>query len=555
MTLRKLLVVGMDGATWDLLDPWIAAGHLPNLAGLRRSGLSGPLASTLPPLSAPAWASFLTGANQGKHGLYDFVRRKSGSYALQLTDSTSIRLPTLFEYLGEAGLRVASINVPMTYPAWPIQGVMIAGPFAPAVGPGIVEPTSWWPRLQRAVPQYEILPDYRPGLPRPEARLAQDLVAAAHNRTMAAEFVLAEETWDALFVVYTATDQAQHSFWHYLPRELAGYRGTPPPRRDPALDNPILDVYREIDRGIGRLLSQVEKEVLVLVLSDHGAGPLESWLHLNAWLAAQGWLRYERRPTSFLRRAQEMYSRHLPQPVRRAIRRLLGRRFSSLKEVMETSALLSSIDWSRTRAYALGSGDIFVNLRGREPHGIVEAGPEYEALRAQIIEDLGRLESPEGQRVVARVYRREELYHGPALDAAADLTVELADHRVHPVARLTQSASIFESPYGWWADSRPLTGGHRPEGMFILRDPSVSHPSTRDGTRLIDLAPTLLARLGLPVPALMDGRPILGNISAAPDTSSGPPLALERRANLDRRAYTEEEQQEIERRLRDLGYL
>lgn len=513
------------------------------------------MTSTLPPLSAPAWVSFLTGVNQGKHGLYDFVRRKPGSYALQLTDSRAILVPTLFEYLGNAGMRVASINVPLTYPAWPINGVMVSGPFAPAVGPTIVQPASLWPKLHRAIPEYEILPDYQPSLPHPEARLAQDLVAAERNRTAAAEFLLDEESWDALFIVYTATDQAQHSFWHYLPSELAGYHGGPPQRGDPTLGNPILEVYREIDRGIGRLLERVGKEALVLVLSDHGAGPLESWVHLNTWLAEQGWLVYRGARISPLKRTRELYSQRLPPPVRKAIRRMLGHRFASVKEAMETSTLLDGVDWSRTRAYALGSGDIFINTRGREPQGIVSPGAEYDMLRREIAEKLSRLEGRDGQGIVAHVFRREELYHGPAFEAAADLTVELSDHRYHPIARMTRSASVFESPHGWWADSRPLTGGHRRDGVFILRDPSRPLAGASQRVRLIDLAPTLLAGLGLPIPLTMDGRPLVDYAPTSAHDSALRPLAPEEQLPADKPAYSDEEQREVERRLRDLGYL
>jgi predicted AlkP superfamily phosphohydrolase/phosphomutase len=556
MPVSRLLVIGIDGAPWSLLGPWMDQGYLPHLTALRENGASGPLLSTIQPLSAPAWVTFLTGTDPGKHGVYGFVRRKPGAYAVELTDSRSIQAPTLFEHLGKAGLRVVSINIPMTYPVWPINGFLVAGPFAPSVGPSITYPPSLWAEIEKNVPGYEILPDYKPRHPDPEAELAQDLVLAVRKRTAVARLLIERDDWDALFIVYTASDQVQHSFWHYLPAELAGFSaGTEPVRRSPHLGNPILDVYREIDAGIGALLDLTAEQAAVLVLSDHGAGPLEQFVHLNNWLAEHGYLAYKTPRPSIIQDLIALYARSLPQPARRRIRRLMGSRFTELKEVLETSALLRSVDWGRTRVYALGSGEIYVNLRGREPMGVVEPGAEYERLRNEVIEGLLKLEAPGGGPIVQGVFRREEIYAGPALESAPDLTLVPADHRFSPMARFSRSRSLFESSLVWRFDARPLTGGHSPEGILMTTHPSIPVATRIRDARLVDLAPTIMGMLSLSVPSLMDGRALFGGPCDVPVSREIPQTSPREISSASGDTYSADEEREIERRLGDLGYL
>jgi predicted AlkP superfamily phosphohydrolase/phosphomutase len=564
MSVTKLMVIGLDGATWNLMNPWIDAGLLPNLGELRRRGAWGDLASTIQPLSAPAWVSFLTGMQQGKHGIFDFVRRKAGTYNLELTNTTMIQVPTLLEHLGKAGLRTAVINMPFTYPVWPINGVMIGGPFAPSVGPSIVQPSSLWPEIAAAVPGYDILPDYHPRASDPQAKLQADLVACERNRTLAAEFLLRRQDWDAFMVVYTSTDQVQHAFWHELPAELAE---EPAPGGQRAKSSAhyrdaILSVYREIDAGVGRLLQYATDETLIVVLSDHGSGRLDWWVHLNRWLADHGYLAYHnqsgnRLPISragITDRLVKTYSRTVPQPIRRAMRQALGAKFWTLKERVETLTMASAIDWSHTRVYALGSGDIYVNLKGREPQGTVESGVAYEALRGEVAAELEKLVSPQGQRVVARVYRREELYHGPQAQLGPDLTVVMADHRFHTLARFAPSESVFKDPREW-SDARPLSGGHRPEGVVILSGKGVKRGVELQGVRLIDLAPTLMAFAGIPIPAQVDGRVLdeAFHISLAKLQDTAQDGDGSRPGQFS--GYTPDEEATVEKRLSDLGYL
>ena len=560
MTVKKLMMIGIDSATWTLLDPWIEAGRLPNLGKLRASGAYGPLASTIQPISSAAWVTFLTGMNQGQHGIFDFVRRKAGAYDLELTDASMIQTPTLFEHLGRAGLRVASLNVPLTYPVWPVNGVMVSGPFAPSVSPVIMHPRELWEAFHRAVPGYDIFPDYDPQAKDPPAKLARDLETCVQNRTRAAEFLLQREDWDVFMAVYTSPDQIQHSFWHCLPPELCGSH-VERPEAPAHLRDAIFNVYRAVDEGIGRLLTYAPEGLPIFVISDHGAGALDWWVHLNTWLAQNGFLAYlqQSQPSvkgvfgQMAQRLAHLYSRAVPQPVRRRLRALLGGQFVKIKETLETTTLAATVDWSRTRVFALGSGDLYLNVKGREPQGIVEPGAEYQAVREAVITGFMQLKSRAGTPLVERVYRREELYSGQCAERGPDLTVVFADHRYHPLARYASSSTIFEDPSVWRFGSRPITGGHRPEGIIIVSGQGVQPGPGLKDARLVDLAPTILARLGLPIPPQMDGRVLSEAFS---ETLAVIQAETEAEPLPDRQAvYTDDEKAEIERHLGDLGYL
>jgi len=211
---KRILTIGLDGATWDLMQPWIDAGKLPNLARLQKSGSSGTLLSTVHPVTTPAWISFMTGRTQGQHGVYDHVQRRKDSYALEIMDASKIKAPLFYDYLGEQGHRSISINVPQTYPPPAIPGLMISGLFGTLVGPSITNPPELYQRIADVAPTYVVHPDFRPRVDDPLMSYRQDLLQSISDRTAVAETLLAKEDWQFAIVVYTATDQVQHAFWH-----------------------------------------------------------------------------------------------------------------------------------------------------------------------------------------------------------------------------------------------------------------------------------------------------------------------------------------------------
>ncbi len=556
---RKVLLIGLDGATWDLMRPWADAGHLPALKRLVDEGSSGVLTSTLQPVTAPAWVSFMTGVNQGKHGIYDFVRRHAGSYDLEITNASMVGCRTIFDLLSDAGRRVAAINVPFTFPPWSVNGVMVSGLFAPVVGAQTTEPASVYDTIRRLAPNYVVQPDYDSRAQDPLSDFRKRLLASVDDRLRLAQHFMAAEPWDLFAVVFTATDQAQHAFW-------AAMTGA-----DPSLSrfqDAILDVYRRVDAAVGELVAGVDDETLVLIMSDHGAGPLEKLVQLNRWLSDHRWLQFqestgeasgEALASHIIRTVMTRYRRHVPSKWRARVRLELGRIFEPLKGKIETQLFASVIDWPATRAYSLGTGgNIFINLKGREPAGIVEPGAEYERVRDAIADELGELRAPNSDTsIVERVYRREELYDGPYVNRAPDLVVKWRDYAYWGRGRYEiAGVPLFDDIGTWDFSDLPLSAVHRLEGVLVAAASSVRAGRLIDGARLIDLAPTILNFMGLEVPAHMDGR-LLSELFDDTDLPAAVQLATDTDPERERSdyAYSDADADAIQKRLEELGYL
>lgn len=554
MDRRRVLVIGIDGGTLDLVEPWAAEGDLPNLAALMEQGSTGRLASTLQPVTAPAWCTFMTGMNQGKHGLYDFVRRRQGSYEIEVTNATMMAAPTLFDVVSQQDLRVVSLNVPFTYPPHPVNGIMVSGAFAPVIDEKAVFPAEFCPKLQALTPGYSAMVDYDPRAPEPLADYSERISHAIERRERLALHLLEQEQWSLFAIVFMATDWAQHAFWHFQEA------------KDPRYGSVIRDVYRRVDTAIGRLAKAVGEETLIVVLSDHGAGPLDYVVNLNRWLAEAGFLHYRKARrglwtqlrSDIVRAVASRYRRGVPLGMRDAIRgRLGGERFDILKGQVESALLSSVVDWERTQVYALGAGgNLYVNLAGREPQGIVQPGREYEQVRNRLRDDLLAFTHPDrGQHLVKEVHRREDLYHGPCLEQAPDLIVEWASYRFWGRGRYdSRGTSVFEQRRTFDFSDLPLTGSHRRDGMLIVRGPGVQAGARITGAHLMDLAPTVLTYLGIRPPDQMDGR-VLGKLPGPAEVESIPQGRSTLDADGSSFEYGPTEAEEISKRLRGLGYL
>jgi predicted AlkP superfamily phosphohydrolase/phosphomutase len=559
---KRVLVVGLDGGTFDLIEPWVAEGHLPNLARLISNGCHGRLASTLQPLSAPAWTTFMTGVNQGQHGVYDFVRRREGSYNLEITDASIIAVPTVFDLVGRFARHVVALNVPYTFPPHPVNGVLFSGPFAPVVDASLVYPPALGETLMDMVDGYFITPEYHPQVPDPLSEYLSALKQGAMYRRRIAAHLMDTEPWDLFVVVFVSIDQVSHSFWHCMT--------APNDDPDARFRQAIRDVYQSADEAIGSFLNRVDEDdedTVVIVLSDHGSGPLRRVVNLNRLLAEAGYLRFK--PTQnqpmgrwrarLINRLANAY-RRMPPGLRVRFRSKLGtQRFQRIKGDMESALFASAVEWSKTRAYALGAGGkIYLNVAGREPEGIVQPGVEYELLRNEMADALAAVEDPEtGRRIVRRVWRREELYHGPFLDRAPDLVIEWADYRYWGRGRYDiWAAPVFEDRRTMDYSELPLTGTHRPDGIFVASGPGVKVGAEIEGARIVDLTPTMLRILGLPVPEYMDGS-VLESIFVEDAFESAVSLPTVQPISIpgSEFTYTDEDSAAILQRLQDLGYL
>jgi predicted AlkP superfamily phosphohydrolase/phosphomutase len=499
MSTPRVLVIGIDGATPQLIEPWAEAGELPALSRLMQEGAYGRLQAWPSMNSAAAWTSLVTGCNPAKHGIYDFgdIRPWREQRWRPVTGADRKRDP-FWRHLSAAGQKVGLVNVPISYPADQATEFALAGLDAPDVSsPGFAHPPSLIDELLQQGIDYPIdLPS--PIVPSMEIphRLARPVQQMIEARARAVRYLMAALQWDVLMVVFVAADRIQHFFWPDADAPLQGDDWMP-----------VRDVYRQLDSFVGDALEVAGAHTTVLVISDHGAGPYHLTTHcLNQLFAELGLLRYHHGAMQWGGRLLERLLLYGRRTVPRRFRTPLSRAFPRLRQRAMSQHLYAGIDWSQTQAFAAPFGQVFVNLRGREPAGIVSA-EDYEAVRGHVRDILLSLtDAKGGLRMAEAVHLREDVLEGPYLEQAADLLVEWDEEllgqslccRVAGKSREVQVPNRANTGMPW-------QGSHRSRGVFIAWGPHIKPGSKLQGATLYDAAPTILHLRGQPIPRDMDG--------------------------------------------------
>ncbi len=575
-TTNKVIVIGLDGATFDLIKPWMEEGKLPHLRDIMGRGVHRCLMSTIHPSSEQAWPSFMTGKNNGKHGIFGFQMRVDGTYNTHITNASHVRGPTLWRILSDWGKRVAVINVPMTYPPEPVNGVLISGLGTPSVDSTFTYPADLYQELKGAVGEYVIEPtkDQNGFLSEDEAlsRFAESVLHTIEMRLNATKYIAQTRDWDFLMVVFGASDRVCHSFWKYIDPAHPQYR-----EEEAKLHGQVIaDTYAKLDEAVGELLNSIaDDNMTVFVISDHGFGPIYKVVYLNRWLELEGFLVRDvdggaGQQIALQTSLQRAFSNLLRWCIghldgfapfewlkAKAIYQWLPQRF---RDKVYATMAFSDINWLCTRAYALGPwGSIYLNVAGREPQGVVEPGESYHRIREEIIERLKEFRDPDtGELVFTKVYRREEVYTGPCLELAPDI-VPLIREDMYQVAtidwRADKSAVIASLDSGLqFAEGR--SGNHNRRGIFMAFGQHIGRGQVLDKAQIIDLTPTILYLLGLPVPSDMDGQ-VLTDIFANEYVEEHPVVYGEKEVDDTQwgSLYTAEEAELVEEHLRQLGYL
>jgi predicted AlkP superfamily phosphohydrolase/phosphomutase len=543
--MSRVLVIGIDGGTFDLIRPWAEEGYLPNFARLMSEGAWGLLESTLPPVTSPAWPTFSSGKNPGKHGVFDFIRPTGGEF--DLVNSTSIDARTLWQVLSEAGRSVGVINVPVTYPPTPVNGFLVSGMLSPHSG-RISYPDDLLSTYQDELGPYRVAPSVQYKEGNEEAFLA-DLVDLVEQRGKYALRLMADHRPDFMMVHFQATDVLQHACWKLVdpshPRhdaEAAAQYG-PEVRR----------VFERVDHYVGRMLEHLDDDTTVIVMSDHGFGPLHWVANLNLLLLDAGLLHLKKGVFTRLR-AGLFRAGLTPSAVWHLIEKVGLQNYvwlvskSTRNKVVSKFLSFDDVDWSRTVAYSMGHvGQVYINLKGREPHGIVEPGEEYLAARQRVIDALHDLRHPQtGEPLVDQVIPGDEVVHGPHAHQTPDLHLVLDGYRVIAFPLFAADGRLVTRQI------RGDSGSHRRHGVLMAWGPEVRAGHQVAEARIVDLAPTILHLMGLPVPADMDGRALTGMLASDRAVEVAPVTEEDARAETGLSAT---ESSEVEERLRSLGYL
>jgi predicted AlkP superfamily phosphohydrolase/phosphomutase len=567
---NRILVIGLDGATFDLIKPWVAQGRLPTIGRMIADGVHANLASVPNMNSAPAWSSFATGTNPGKHGIFYFDERVPNTYSKRYLNRSHRSGDSFWKILSDQGQRVCVINVPMTFPADELNGIMLAGLDSPSVqSEGFAHPPSVLEELSSQVGDYII----EPGIPgyvkagKKDQALAR-LFEAADKRLAYARYLLAEYPWELFIVVFTATDAVHHFFWKDMdPRH---------PQHDEEeakiYGDAILRVYERMDDAVQTLVEEA-KPSTTLIMSDHGGGFNQRGAeYLNHWLRQKGlqshggfgdgpslWRSFLSSVRGFSTRQLGFAYRQLDKHLSRETKLKLVKLFPGVREQVESAMCFEGIDWSATKAYSDGARDeIWINLRGREPGGIVEPGEEYDHLCTYLIDELMACRDIKtGERVVESAFRRDEIYSGDHVDRAPDISIRWKTDFV--ISGLAADGNGGQADGESEAPPAPLNnGGHRINGILIVEGENIAKGVQLETASIMDVAPTILYLFGADIPANIDGRVLEGAITEA-YLDSHPvkvlPPGTEAGKDSSSTEYSDEDARVIEDRLKGMGYL
>lgn len=465
MSVPKLAVFGLDCAEPSLVFDRFAA-DLPTLTGLRNSGLWGKLRSCDPPITCPAWMVMVTGRTPGELGIYGFRNRADRSYTgLNLATSSSIKTDTVWDVAGRAGKNCISFAVPLTFPVKPIRGCQISCWLTPGNDSNFAYPPELKAEINRVIGPYR--PDVKFRVEDKE-KLYADLNETTDNHFAIAQHLLKTKPWDFFMMVEMGTDRIHHAFWRY-------YDETHPrhPKGNPQ-QGWMREYYKKIDAQLARHIELLPDDTWIAVVSDHGIKGMIGGIFFNEWLANEGYLTLKER--------------------------------ASQKEQIGKA----KIDWSKTKAWGDGGyyGRLFLNVRGREPEGIV-APEEVEGLRRELKDKLEALADEQGKNIGTRVLYPEKIY--PKVEGfAPDLIVYFGDLAWRSMGTIGGPDTTI---YTYENDTGPDDANHAPDGMLIVTSKArflrgQAGPGERQGMQIHDCAKTYLKLLGVEPSAQIGGHSI-----------------------------------------------
>ncbi len=535
-----LLIIGFDGATFDLIKPWAREGHLPHLAKLMRDGVTADLGSTLPPVTSPAWPTFMTGVNPGKHGVFDFIQPHGENFTL--VNSTQIRQPTLWRRLSDAGYRVGVLNVPVTYPPQEVNGFLVTDILSPK-NATISHPADLIERYEPELGPYRVAPNvqYKPGN---EAEFIADIYDLLDAHTRWALKLLEAEPVDVFMVHFISMDIAKHALWRFMDHDHPRYEPSP-------YEHAIRDGYARVDDAIGRLMAQLPPGSSTIVMSDHGFGPLKNMVNLNVFFMQKGLMKLKRDAMTQLKawafrngitpaNAYQWVARMGLQNVVAQVSK------KARNDIVGKFLSFDSVDWSRTIAYSMGHvGQVYINRIGRDEHGIV-TDEEYDQRLAEVSDALTELQDDDGTPILTKLTRGRDAYDGPYARLGPDLHLELDHYAMIACPLFATEGRVMTNQI------RGDSGCHRREGIFIAAGPGIKAGVELPEENILDLAPTILHLLGEPVPRVMDGRVLTEAFVDPAPVRYSEDEAAEVAAEQE---YADAEAEQIEERLRGLGYL
>jgi predicted AlkP superfamily phosphohydrolase/phosphomutase len=475
------LLIGVDGATFTVLDPYIERGVTPFLGELIQRGTRARLRSIVPALTPPAWTSLVTGKRPGNHGVFDFFQKEApDSIYFQFASSQEVRSATIWSLASDQDRPVLSLNFPLMFPPPAVDGYIVPGGMMPwrqlRLGchpPGLFDRLKALPGFNpREMLDMELEIKAVEGCPDDEqAAWVERHIQRERRWAAVARHLIQDEPADLIGVMFDGVDKLQHLCWRFLDPACRPAR---PLRWERQMIELCERYFRALDSMLAELVELAGPTATVVLASDHGFGPTEDVFHVNSWLEREGYLSWAKgQDGAATADATEVGFAHVTRHVH-------------------------AVDWERTLAYAATPSSQAINVVSRVP-GTEEPLPEAARLRiaAELAERLQALRRPQdGAPLVAEVWPRERAFAGPHAALGPDLSLVLADGGT--VSILASDTLIARRP--------EPRGHHRPDGVFIASGPGIRRSAAVDELSLVDVAPLLLHRLGLPIPDDLDGR-------------------------------------------------
>lgn len=542
----QLILLGIDGAEPSLVLRWANGGFLPNFARLIKSGAFGKCMSTLHPLTPQAWASIITGVGPGRHGIFDFGRREKNSYAHRLVDSRDRTFPAFWEMMGDKK-KIGVVNVPLTYPPDPVNGFFISGMHTPELKKG-VHPKG----LEKQLPGYVI--DAMSHWYAKGDQFVEDVKKMCLKRHELIFKLIKKHPVDVLFPVYVAADRIQHALWGRLTEKHLARPGWGGGEGDA-----VFEIYKMMDDILGDYMALADKEKAnLVVVSDHGFGDLKKDVYLNALLLKHGLMAFDPKKVRAAKTDESPVALDPTHDWQRKIMPSGPPKPGTDKQIRvgNTDPRLKSfatVDWKKTVAYSAGLfGNVWINTKGREPHGIVAPGAEFENAREKVTQLLLSLVDPDdGRPVVDKVYKAEDIYSGPMVKMAPDLIVKMRDY-----SYITRGSTEFLCNDVVSKVVVNHTGNHRLFGIVGLWGQDIRKGHEITGASVYDVTPTVLMLAKCPIPKGLDGAPmenaVTGEFLAANPVGFFTPT---KKVKAISKGFSKREQEIIKTRLRALGYL
>lgn len=543
-----VLVIGLDGASFDIIAPLIKEGKLPYLKKFLKNGSRANLKSTIMPNSFPAWTSCITGMNPGKHGIFwSLIRNNEEAFPMRLMNSSDIHAKAVWEILGDAGHKVCIVNIPVIYPPTEVNGCLICGALTPGEDSDYTFPKDLKKEILTAVPHYKCEIEFAQ---MDLDKLANQIMGSIQKREQLALYLLEKKSWDLFFIVFTEPDLTQHKFWGGIDEKHPDHK---------FLKNNfstfVYDVYERLDRSIERICKKIPEETIVFVISDHGFGPLYQTFSILKWLIKKEYMvlsesLLKRVTRNFLAKINMIdLIRNLKTEIHYfwdADKTKANVRDLREKESLSLNKLTHQIKWDKTRAYFTSDNGIRINLKGREPFGIVNQGAESESLIEKIKSELCELKYSNGEPVFEAVLRKEEVYSGPFVERAPDLIVPINHYR----------APLESEKWEFTLHPPKLSGAHSPLGIFLVHGNGIQKGKMIDYTHIIDIAPTILYIFNESTAAEMDGKVLLNMFEPEfIEKRQLKGMGSSHRSDLASNKISESESEKAVVQLRELGYL